>query len=352
MNSLCMMMALAASTSTGTAAAASSGGAPTWVLFINAAVLAATPLLFGTLGEILTEKSGNLNLGVEGMVFMGASFGISAAYLFEQATGVGMHPYLSVLMAILASFAAGAIGGLIYAVVTVTLRANQNVTGLTLTIFGVGLGNFVGELLGQQAGGYATVSDAVKNVFTGLNIPVLSQIPIVGKLLFNYDFMVYLVIILALVLAWFFKKTRRGLSLRSVGESPATADAAGINVTRYKYLATCIGGGICGLGGMYISMARTSGTWVHNSPSGQGWIAVALVIFAAWSPMRALWGAMLFGGLSVLRLYLPISGVPTQVYNAIPYVATALVLIFTSIRQSKELTQPKSCGTNYFREER
>ena len=350
MNSLSLVMMTLAATA-GEPVAAQTGG-PTWVLFINAAVLAATPLLFGTLGEILTEKSGNLNLGVEGMMFMGAAFGISAAYLFEQATGVGMHPYLAVVMAMLASFAAGAIGGLIYSVVVVTLRANQNVTGLTLTIFGVGLGNFTGELLGIKAGGYATVSDAVKNVFTGLNIPVLSKIPIVGKLLFNYDFMVYLVVILALAMAWFFNRTRKGLNLRAVGENPATADAAGINVTRYKYLATCIGGGICGLGGMYISMVRTSGTWVHNSPSGQGWIAVALVIFAAWSPYRAMWGALLFGGLSVLRYYLPISGVPTQVYNAIPFVATALVLIFTSIRQSKERSQPKACGTNYFREER
>ena len=328
------------------------GGTVTWILFFNAAVLAATPLLFGTLGEILTEKSGNLNLGVEGMMFMGAAFGISAAYLFEQATGVGVHPYLAVFMAILFSFLAGALGGLIYAIVTVTFRANQNVTGLTLTIFGVGMGNFVGELLGIRAGGYATVSDPVKNVFSGLRIPFLSDIPVLGKLFFRYDFMVYLVVIVALGLAWFMGSTRKGLNLRAVGENPATADAAGINVTRYKYLATCIGGGISGMGGMYISMVRTSGTWVHNSVSGQGWIAVALVIFAAWSPLRAMWGALLFGGLSVLRLYLPISGIPTQVYDAIPFVATVLVLIFTSIRQSRERSQPKSCGTNYFREER
>ncbi len=342
---------LAAATEVLPAELASSGG-PAWILFIRAAVLAATPLLFGTVGEILTEKSGNLNLGVEGLVFMGAACGVSAAYLFEEATGRGLHPYMAVLMAIIFSFLAGAVGALIYAVVTVTFRANQNVTGLTLTIFGTGMGNFIGELLGLRAGGYATVSDEVKSIFTGLKIPFLSDIPILGPLLFNYDFLVYMGIALALALAWFLNKSRKGLNLRAVGENPATADAAGINVTRYRYIATCVGGGVCGLGGMYISMVRTSGTWVHNSPTGQGWIAVALVIFAAWSPLRALWGALLFGGLSVLRLYLPIQGVPTQLYNAIPFIATVLVLIFTSVRQSREGAQPKGCGINYFREER
>lgn len=322
------------------------------VFFINAAVFAATPLLFGTLGEILTEKSGNLNLGVEGMMYMGAASGISAAFLFERAAGAGASPVFAAVMAVVVSFLAGAVGGLIYSVVTVTLRANQNVTGLTLTIFGVGLGNFIGELLGSSAGGYASVSDNVKAVFSGIKIPLLSKIPYLGPLLFNYDFMVYFAIIIAVVMAWFLNRTRKGLNLRAVGENPATADAAGINVTLYKYLATCVGGGICGLGGMYISMVRTSGTWVHNCVSGQGWIAVALVIFAAWSPARAMFGALLFGGLSVLRLYMPIEGIPTQMYNMVPFLATVLVLIVTSIRQSKERTQPKSCGTNYFREER
>ncbi|MDL2214520.1 ABC transporter permease [Clostridia bacterium OttesenSCG-928-O13] len=323
-----------------------------FVFFINAAVLAATPLLFGTLGEMLTEKAGNLNLGVEGMMFMGAAAGISASYLYEQSAGAAANPVVAVLLAVLLSFLAGTLGGLIYSVVTVTFRANQNVTGLTLTIFGVGLGNFIGELLGIQAGGYASVSEATKGVFAGVQIPFLTNIPYLGKLLFNYDFMVYFTVVIAIILAWFLNSTRKGLNLRAVGESPATADAAGINVTVYKYLATCIGGGICGLGGMYISMVRTSGTWVHNCVNGQGWIAVALVIFAAWSPVRALWGSLLFGGLSVLRLYLPIQGIPTQVYNIVPFLATVLVLIFTSIRQSKESSQPKSCGLNYFREER
>ena len=322
-----------------------------FLLFVNAAVLAATPILFATLGEILTEKAGNLNLGVEGMMMMGASSSISAAWMYEYAAGSAANPLVSVLLAMVVGFLAGALGGLLYAVVTVTFRANQNVTGLALAIFGVGLGNFTGELIGARAGGYASVMDSTKAMFSG-GIPGLSQIPFLGPLLFRYDFMVYLAVALALFLAWFFGRTRKGLALRSVGESPAAADAAAINVTRYKYLAICIGGGICGLGGMYFSFARYSGTWVHNCVGGRGWIAVALVIFASWSPIRAVWGSLLFGGLSVLRLYLPISGVPTQAYDAIPFVATALVLIMTSIRQSKERSQPKCCGVNYFREER
>jgi simple sugar transport system permease protein len=328
------------------------GNAPTIVLFINAAVLAATPLLLGTLGEILTEKSGNLNLGVEGMMYMGAASGLTAAVAYERAFAAS-SPAVAALLSILVGFLTGAAGGFVYAVVTVSFRANQNVTGLTLTIFGVGLGNFIGELAGQSAGGYASVSDATKTLFSGVSIPLLTRIPIAGKLLFNYDFMVYLSIAVAVLLAWFLGKTRRGLNLRAVGESPATADAAGINVTRYRYLATTIGGGICGLAGIYISMVRTSGTWVHNCVSGRGWIAVALVIFAAWSPLRAIWGSLLFGGLSVLRLYVNLPFViPTQVYDAVPFVATVLVLVFTSVRQSRERVQPKSCGVNYFREER
>ncbi len=324
----------------------------TIVSLLNAAVFAAVPLLFGTLGEILTQKSGNLNLGVEGMMGMGAAASISAAFMYEQAAGAAANGHVAALLAIVMGFAAGALGGLIYSVVTVTLRANQNVTGLTLTIFGVGFGNFIGELIGQRAGGYASVSDTTMQVFEGINIPILSDIPVLGKLLFQYDFMVYLALIIAFAMYWFLNKTRKGLSLTAVGESPGTADAAGINVTAYKYLATCIGGGICGLGGMYISMVRTSGTWVHGCVNGQGWIAVALVIFAAWSPLRAMLGAMLFGGLSVLRYYIPIKDVPTQVYEVIPFLATVIVLIITSVRQREERSQPSSCGTNYYREER
>ncbi|MCL2627980.1 MAG: ABC transporter permease [Oscillospiraceae bacterium] len=320
--------------------------------FFFMAVIAATPLLFATLGEILTQKSGSLNLGVEGMMFMGAAAGVAASYIYEATVGDATLGFVSAILAVLIGFLAGALGGLIYSVLTVTFRANQNVTGLALTIFGIGAGNLVGELLGIRAGGFTTVAEDTKRMFSSISIPWLSDIPVIGRLFFSYNFMVYLAIITAIVLMWIFNKTRVGLNLRGVGESPATADAVGINVTRYKYIAAIVGGGICGLGGVFISMADNSGTWIFNCIAGRGWIAVALVIFAAWRPSRAIIGALLFGGLSVLRLYLPIDGIPAQVYNILPFVATILVLIFTSIRQSKEHSQPKSCGINYFREER
>jgi len=320
--------------------------------FLFMAVIAATPLLYATLGEILTEKSGSLNLGVEGMMFMGAAAGVAASFFYESVAGGATLGFVSALLAVLVGFLAGALGGFIYSVLTVTFRANQNVTGLALTIFGIGAGNLVGELLGIRAGGFTTIAESTKRMFSGINIPVLSDIPVLGRLFFSYNFMVYLAIATAIFLIWLFNKTRIGLNLRAVGENPATADAVGINVTRYKYIAASIGGGICGLGGVFISMADNAGTWIFNCIAGRGWIAVALVIFAAWRPSRAIIGALLFGGLSVLRLYLPIEGVPAQIYNVLPFVATILVLIFTSIRQSKEHSQPKSCGTNYFREER
>lgn len=320
-----------------------------------AAVLAGTPLLLGTLGEILTEKSGNLNLGVEGMMFMGAIAGLAAPYAYEQhVLDAGGTPsgWVGALLALAASWLCGALGALIYAFLTITLRADQNVTGLTLAIFGTGFGNFFGEYLGSQAGGYVALGDEVKSAFSNLSIPGLYRIPVLGKLLFQYNWVVYFAIALALLLDWFLKKTRVGLNLRAVGEDPAAADAAGISVSRYRYAATAIGGGICGIGGMYMSMVTTSCVWVHDCVSGYGWLAVALVIFAAWSPARALLAALVFGGLTVLRLYFHIPGIPMQIYEMLPYVATILVLVVSSVRQSRENAQPKSCGVNYFREER
>ena len=320
-----------------------------------AAVLAGTPLLFGTLGEILTEKSGNLNLGVEGMMFMGAIGGLAAPYYYEKAvvaSGGNVSGILAIVIATIASFLTGAIGATIYSFLTITLRANQNVTGLALTIFGVGVGNFFGEFIGLREGGYAAVGGTIKKAFGNVSIPVLSDIPVLGKVLFSYNWMVYFALALAIVMTLVFKKTRVGLHLIAVGENPATADAAGINVTKYRYLATIIGGGICGLGGMYMSMITTSGVWVHNCVSGYGWLAVALVIFAAWSPARAILAAVVFGGLTILRLYVGIPGLAMQLYDMLPYVATIIVLIANSIRQSKENVQPTSCGINYMREER
>ena len=323
-----------------------------FIFFFNAAVLAGTPLLFGTLGEILTEKSGNLNLGVEGMMFMGAVSGLVSVFLLETGLGIEMNSVLSVLIAVAGAFIAGAFGALIYSVLVISLRTQQNVTGLALTIFGIGFGNFFGEFFGRTSPfGFVTISGSARNGFANLHIPVLSDIPILGPLFFSYNILVYFAIALAIAMSFFLNRTRIGLNLRAVGENPATADAASINVTKYKYLATCIGGGICGIGGMYISMVRTNGVWVHNAVHGFGWISVALVIFATWSPTRALIGSLVFGGLTIMRFYVPL-GIPMQIYDTFPYLATILVLIFTSIRQIKEHSPPAHIGVNYFREER
>lgn len=318
-------------------------------LFV-AATLAGVPLLLGTIGEILTEKSGNLNLGVEGMMFMGAVAGLYGAWVAEQSlNGAGL---LAVFAAILFSFAAGAFGALIYAFLTITMRADQNVTGLTLTIFGTGFAKFFGELLGKSAGGYIKVAEPTSKAFGNLDLGPLSRIPVLGPLLFQYNFMTYLALVLALIMGWFLNRTRKGMNLRAVGEDPATADSAGINVTRYRYLATIIGGGICGLGGMYMSMVNQKGIWVPECVTGYGWLSIALVIFATWSPLRALYCSLIFGGLTILRLYVPIRGLPMQLYEMLPFIATIVVLILTSIRQSREHAQPAGCGHNYFREER
>lgn len=322
--------------------------------FLCAAALAGTPLLLGTLGDILASKSGSLNLGVEGMMFMGAASGLAGAFYAEKAAlalwGASSGP-LAAAAALLFSFLAGALGALIYAFLTITLRANQNVTGLTLAIFGTGLGNFFGELMGIWQGGYVAVGAPVKEAFAGVSIPFFSSIPYIGRLLFQFNWLVYFAVALAVLLSWFLLHTRAGLNLRAVGENPATADAVGIPVAKYKYAATVIGGGVCGIGGMYMVMVTCSGVWVHNCVSGYGWLAVALVIFAAWSPGQALLASLLFGGLSVLRMYLSL-GIPMQLYDMLPYVATVLVLIITSAIGKKERAQPASCGVNYFREER
>ena len=326
-----------------------------FINFLTAGILAAAPLLFGLLGELLTEKSGNLNLGVEGMMFMGGIAGISGVYFYEKAGGTS--PWVSLLIALVCSVLVAGLGALVFSVLTITLRANQNVTGLALTMFGTGFGNYFGEAIGNaDPSGFLSVSTGVKGIFNNPVFPkFLVNIPYVGKVLFSHNFMVYLSIALAVVLAVFLNRTRTGLNLRAVGESPATADAAGINVTKYKYLATCIGGAMTGLGGLYLVMNAGSGVggaWVHDCINGYGWLAVALVIFAVWSPRRALWCSLIFGGLSCMRYYYPISFIPASIYDIVPYLVTAVVLVFVSLRHNRSSQPPASLGLSYFREDR
>ena len=305
---------------------------------ITAAVLYGTPLLYGTTGEILTEKSGNLNLGVEGMMFMGGAVGLGAAFYYEKLTGAAVSAPLAVVIAIAGSFLAGAAGALIFSFLTITLRANQNVTGLALTIFGTGVGQYLNTL---------------KAAFNNSPFPAaLQQLPVVGSLLFGHSIFTYLGIAMAVAMGLYLRRSRSGLYLRAVGESPATADAAGISVARYKYLATVIGGGISAVGGMVYIMTVVGGVWNHEGLSGEGWLAVALVIFCLWSPYRAIWGSILFGGLLILYLRMPIDLIPDQIYKILPYVVTVVVLIFTSLRNNRDKQPPASLGLAYFREER
>ena len=320
---------------------------------IKAAVLNGTPLLFGTSGEILTEKSGNLNLGVEGLMYMGGAFGLMGAFYYEQSAGESASGLTAVLISLLCAFLAGAFGALIFSFLTISLRANQNVTGLALTIFGTGVGQFVGELMRLRVGGNVSISNHLKSAFSDPIMPAaLQKIPVLGDILFSYNAFVYLGVLMALAMAWFIFKTRTGLQLRAVGESPATADAAGINVERYKYIATIIGGGISAVGGMVYTMTIAGTVWNHTALSGEGWVAVALVIFCLWRPLNALWGSVLFGGLLILFLRLPIPFIPTQIYKVVPYIVTAIVLVMVSMRQRREDQPPAALGQAYFREER
>ncbi|MHC1724123.1 MAG: ABC transporter permease [Aminipila sp.] len=305
--------------------------------FLAACVVAGTPLVFATVGELITEKSGSLNLGVEGMMLMGAVMGFVAAYN----TG---NPVLAILCAALA----GAGGALIFAIITVTLRANQTVTGLTLTIFGTGFASFVGQpMIGFSLPG------SVSSFFAKMPIPILGNIPVLGPIFFKQDVFVYFAYIIVIFFCVYMYKTRFGLNMRAVGENAAAADASGINVTLYKYVHIIVGGALCGLGGAYLSLIRVP-IWQSDVVTGRGWIAVALVIFASWNPIKALIGAIFFGGLSILGLRLQAMGFTISQYlvDMIPYLATVIIVIISSHKKKKENQPPADLGNNYFREER
>ncbi len=327
------------------------------ISLLQAAVVFGTVIMFGALGEILTEKSGNLNLGVPGIMYLGGIAGLVSAFFYESSTAEP-NQFICVLIAMICAFAASALGGLIYSFLTITLRANQNVTGLTLTIFGSGLANFFGGSLNKLAGGVGQISVAATSSAFRASIPgptadgsLLSNL---YKVFFSYGFMVYLAIAAAIVLGLFFTRTRAGLNLRAVGENPATADAAGINVMKYKYLATSIGAGITGLGGLYYVMDYIKGTWANDgSIEKLGWLAVALVIFTTWKPRNAIWGSYLFGVLFWLYFYIPnLTRSSQEIFKMLPYLVTIAVLVAVSLRKNRENQGPAALGLAYFREDR
>lgn len=319
---------------------------------ISKAVEQGIPLLFGSTGEIITEKSGNLNLGIPGIMYMGGSAGILGAYLYENAVEVP-HPFWCIAIPLLASLIGSTLLAFIYSFLTITLRANQNVTGLALTTFGVGFGDFFGGSLTKIFGNGGTLSVKTSSDYFKTSLPFADNLGAIGKIFFSYGFLAYLAIIIALVAAFVLKRTRTGLHLRAVGENPATADAAGINVTKYKYLATCIGGAIAGLGGLYFIMDYTGGAWTNGGFGDRGWLAIALVIFALWKPNVGILGSIIFGGLYIAYSYISgLSRSSIAIFNMLPYVVTILVLVLTSVRSKKETQPPEHLGLPYFREER
>ena len=319
---------------------------------INKSIVQGVPLLFGSTGEIITEKSGNLNLGIPGIMYMGGAVGVIGAYLYERAVDVP-SPFWCIVIPFLSAVFGAALLALIYSFLTITLRANQNVTGLALTTFGVGFGDFFGGSLTKIFGEGGNLSVKTTADYFKTTLPFANKLGGLGKVLFSYGFLVYLAIIIALFAAWFLKKTRAGLQLRAVGENPATADAAGINVMKYKYLATVIGGAIAGLGGLYFIMDYTGGSWTNGGFGDRGWLAIALVIFALWKPDFGILGSFIFGGLYIAYSYISgISRSSVAIFNMLPYVVTIAVLIITSVRNKKENQPPESLGLPYFREER
>lgn len=326
----------------------------TLIAWILRAIPFGTIIMYGAIGEIVTQKSGNLNLGVPGIMYLGGFAGFASAYLYEN-TAANPSMVFSVVLSLVCAFLAAMVGGLIYSFLTISLRANQNVTGLALTTFGMGIANFFGVLI--LDGRTATQTMVYKTFQT--RIPGLSQLGVIGQTVFGYGFMVYTAILLAIFLHWMLTRTRTGLNLRAVGENPATADAAGINVTRYKYLATCFGAGISGLGGLYYVLDYNQGIWATTGQiEALGWLAVALVIFTTWKPLNAIWGSYLFGMLYWLYQFLPalmgfsVPGYITDLIQMVPYVVTIVVLVVTSLRKKRENQPPASLGLPYFREER
>lgn len=318
-------------------------------VFLVSAISIATVLLYGCVGEIITEKAGHLNLGIPGIMCMGTAGGCLGVSLYMGALSSPENASLILLFLISLLFSmvfAAALGG-IYALLTVTLRCNQNITGLAITIFGGGATNFIMSFVDR------TNFDPAGKLISS-SLPFADKLGGFGKVVFGHGIYVYLAIAVAIVCSLVLNKTRVGLHLRAVGESPATADAAGINVVLYKYMAIIIGSGIAGIGGFYYIMDYIKGSWENAATiEAFGWLAIALVIFVLWKPNFAILGAFLFGACYIVAFVIPnITSTQREIIKMLPYVITIVVLVITSIRNKRENQPPASLGLNYFREER
>ncbi len=323
--------------------------------FFHRAVMQGIPLLFGSTGEIITEKSGNLNLGIPGIMYVGGISGVIGAFLYEQSlNGADPNAFLIIAIPLLSSMLGSLLMGLIYSFLTVTLRANQNVTGLALTTFGVGVGNFFGgSLIRLTDSDMPSITLTKTSSYFSKTLPFAEDLGWFGEMFLSYSFLAYAAVIIALLASFMLNKTRIGLNLRAVGENPATADAAGISVSKYKYFATGIGSIVAGLGGLYYVMDYACGIWSNDAFGDRGWLAIALVIFAVWKPSVSILGSILFGGLYIVHNYIPnLSFSAQELFKMTPYVVTLLVLIIISMRNKRENQPPESLGLSYFREER
>jgi ABC-type uncharacterized transport system permease subunit len=303
------------------------------IALLAATVVAGTAILLAAAGELLTERSGILNLGVEGMMLVGAVLG----FIFTVRTG--NHWY-----GLGAAMVGGGLMAAIHAFITISLGANQVVSGLALTIFGSGVSGFLGK---------AYQGIPIQNPFHVINIPGLAKLPVLGPIFFQQDALVYISIIITILLWLLLYRSRWGLSIRAVGQNPAAADAVGISVSRVRYFCTIMGGVLAGMGGAYLSLAYAP-SWQENMTSGRGWIAVALVIFAIWNPMRALLGSYLFGGVEALTFRMQTAGVNISTFylSMLPYILTILVLVLVTIRLRSEAGAPAALSVAYHREER
>ena len=317
------------------------------VTFLVSAIKFGMVLLFGSTGETITEKGGHLNLGLPGVMCVGTAFGCAAEAIYFELAGsrLNMIYPLAILIPVIATLVGGALMGLLFSFLTVTLHANQNVTGLAMTTLGIGISDFI----------IANVDDykfTAGAKFFNAHLPFAEDLGWFGKLFFSYGIMIYLSIAVAIVTAYVLNKTKVGLHLRAVGENPATADAAGIDVTKYRYVSTCVGCAIASLGGLVFIMDYLNGNWEYIIDA-IGWLCVALVIFTTWKPVFGIFCSIIFGAFFVAAEYIPGIGLAAkELFKMLPYVVTTIVLIITSMRNRREDQPPAALGLSYFREER